>query len=78
MSKEGKKRPVGSVGEDSDGLQGNLASLAGQIDFFESAATLVQSEPSVKKPALGVHSLTQNTTHGKIRSAKAAITVPPC
>lgn len=62
-----KKRPLDEARQTHEQGPGDkLATLAGQIEFFEELAGEEGPPPDAKKPAK-VHSLTQNTTHRKIR-----------
>ncbi|PRW57088.1 beach domain-containing [Chlorella sorokiniana] len=60
-----KKRPA-EERPAAQGPAGKLGDLAQQIDYFESLAEQEGDQQDAKKPAK-VHSLTQNTTHRKIR-----------
>lgn len=73
-SQGGQKRPAEKPSEPAQQQQehSNLATLAGQIEAFEAAgeqgkALEAEPQPQAKRPQLGVHSLTQNTTHRRIR-----------
>jgi hypothetical protein len=69
MAEQQSKRPLEAEEAPGKVDQGSkLSSLANQIEYFEQIVEESEaSPPAAKKPSLGVHSLTRNTTHRKIR-----------
>ncbi len=68
MAEQQGKRPLEAEGAPKEVDQGSkLSSLASQIEYFERIVEESEASPPAKKSTLGVHSLTRNTTHRKIR-----------
>ena len=67
------KRPASQGGGEEekpnycDQAKGRLDSLAAQIEHFEALAEEQEAQPPAAKKPSKLHSLTQNTTHRKIR-----------